>query len=318
MILLIGNTSDPSLGKILHTLSARETDYVWLRPESCPSSDLTLQVIAGKTDGRLRLGGADYLLNEFTGVYVAPDAFRQMMGRGTGARHEPRGRVFTDLLSRWLALSPVRVINRPLSEQTAIDVHALRHAGKKLGFSLPARLVTNDAEQLKTFLHQHRLVTRRPLLGETSERQELDATAAPNLAALTQESASYEARTFGLDSLVYVIGGHVWADPGARITLGETAPEPWPGRQDNSLTELNGPCATRCRRLVKALGLGFAAVNLRRQEDGKFVLLGLDEVIGDATAEHTEAVASHIVEFLEAGTAIIDEEAADSRPPAWA
>ncbi len=313
MILIIGSERDRATQFLAEALDAGAQPFVWLRAEEAGACGLELVFAGGAMQGWLQVRGASYATNDFKGVYVASDTFGRMMGRLPGERAAQRERVLADLLARWLAMVPCRVVNRPKANAGAIDEAWLHGLARREGFAQPARLITADVDKAKAWLRRHGRATARPLLGEASEQVVATENAGEH-SGRAGESILYEEIPTGVDVRVLVVARTVWANFGADRTLEETSAEDTCLGQ--GLAKISGKWARSWGRIVRGLGLECGTLRLRQGEDGRLWLLGVTEEWDERDGVSARDTAGLLADYFIGKNWIQNKEAVDSRPPA--
>ncbi len=177
------------------------------------------------------------------------------------------------------------------------DPQAIRNAERKpyqlsvaarLGFILPATVVTNDGEAARSFAERHRVVAKAVSSGYISEPDgvqavftssltpgDLDDLSGLSLAPVTFQEHISKAS----DIRVTVVEDEVYAAE-IRSQDQESSRVDWRAAQDANLEhmthELPLTVANRCRRLVSCLGLVFGAIDLALTTDGRYIFFEIN------------------------------------------
>lgn len=184
-----------------------------------------------------------------------------------------------EALSGLAASLRVRWVNDPWREAAASHKPRQLAAAERTGLRVPHTLVTNDPERARAFLDA---AGRRPLvhkaLHATPEDWHLTRRIGPGdrarLPAVRLAPVILQEYVPGVDVRVTAVGEKLFA---AAIDARRTAsPEDFRPVFDDARVEpcrLPGAVATGIRRLLRDLGLAFAAIDLRRRDDGEHVFL---------------------------------------------
>jgi glutathione synthase/RimK-type ligase-like ATP-grasp enzyme len=182
-------------------------------------------------------------------------------------------------LSGLAAALETRWVNDPWRDSAASHkLHQLALA-RRAGLAVPSTLVTNDPEQARLFLAAagrgrvvHKALHATPEDWRTTRfvgRAELRRLSSIRLAPVI-----LQAYVPGVDVRVTAVGGALFATAiDARRT---GSPEDFRPVFDDARVapcHLPAPVARRLRRLLGALGLSYAAMDLRRRADGEHVFL---------------------------------------------
>ncbi len=173
----------------------------------------------------------------------------------------------------------VRWVNEPWSEEAASHKPRQLAAAERAGFRLPRTLVTNDPEKARAFLDAagKRSVVHKALHA-TPEDWHMTRFVGPDdrarLPAIRLAPVILQEYVPGLDLRVTVVGDRIFA---AAIDARDTrSPQDFrPVYEDARVEacELPARVAARVRALVRELGLAYAAIDLRRRDDGEHVFL---------------------------------------------
>lgn len=184
-----------------------------------------------------------------------------------------------EALSGLAASLDVRWVNQPWRDAAASHKpHQLAWA-ERLGLRVPRTLVTNDPERAGAFLEtaRRRRVVHKALHaapGDWHTTRLVGPEDRRRLPALRLAPVILQQYVPGVDVRVTAVGGKLFA---AAIDARRTrSPEDFRPAFDDARVE---PCslprevAGRLRRLLRALGLAYAAIDLRRRDDGEHVFL---------------------------------------------
>ncbi len=184
-----------------------------------------------------------------------------------------------EALSGLAASLEARWVNDPWRDAAASHKPWQLAAAERAGFRVPRTLVTNDPERARAFLDA---AGRRPVvhkaLHATPEDWHVTRRVGPEdrgrLPALRLAPVILQEYVPGVDVRVTAVGGTLFA---AAIDARDTAsPEDFRPVFDDARVEpcrLPGAVAARIRKLLRALGLSYAAIDLRRRDDGEHVFL---------------------------------------------
>ncbi len=185
----------------------------------------------------------------------------------------------TEALAGLAASLRVRWVNDPWREDAASRKPLQLAAAARVGLALPRTLVTNDVERARAFLDARRgTPTIQKALHATPEdwrptRFIQDGDQA-DLEALLFTPVILQEHVAGVDIRVTAVGDRLFA---AAIDARETrSPQDFRPVFDQARVE---PCelppdvAARLRALLDEFGLAYAAIDLRRRDDGEHVFL---------------------------------------------
>lgn len=279
MIVAISDPSDGHARAVLATLRARRVRAVLLDVAELPRR------------GRISLGYGgvrDAVVATRAGRIRAADVTAVWWRRPRALVADPRAGAAAarfavhqtaEALQGLASTLRARWVNDPWREAVASrKPHQLAEA-QRLGLAVPPTLVTNDAGRARRFLRAHgpgRAVQKA--LTATPEdwypTRLVGADDARRLRSLRHGPVILQAYVPGVDVRVTVVGRSMFAaEIDARATR---SPEDFRPVFDDARVApcaLPPPVARRLRALVSALGLRYAAVDLRRRDDGEHVFL---------------------------------------------
>jgi hypothetical protein len=173
-------------------------------------------------------------------------------------------------------------MNDPWRDEVASHKPRQLALAEALGLAVPPTLVTSDPEAARAFLAAHRKggAIHKALHATPDDWRPTRRVGKPDLErleALPLAPAIFQAYVPGVDVRVTAVGRRLFA---AAIDARRTAsPDDfrlgWDEARVSPLT-LPAPLATRLLRLVAALGLEYAAIDLRRRPDGRWAFLELN------------------------------------------
>ncbi|HTN50794.1 MAG TPA: alpha-L-glutamate ligase [Anaeromyxobacter sp.] len=178
----------------------------------------------------------------------------------------------------WASLR-VRWVNEPWADDAASHKPRQLAAAVRAGLPVPRTLVTNDPDRARGFLRglgRTRAVWKA--LHCTPEdwypTRLLGPRSRPDLASLRDAPAILQAYVPGMDVRVTAVGGRLFAaEIDARRTRSPHDFRPVFDEARVARCTLPAGIARRLRALLADLGLAYAAVDLRRRENGEHVFL---------------------------------------------
>jgi hypothetical protein len=286
VILIVTNRSDHTADWLILELQRRRSEYVRFNTEDYPGDVRLAWTPSGGQllklrDREIDLGqvGAVWYRRPMppaAGLWSSPQRARWAMGE---SREALRG-VWRTLDALW--------VNHPDHNRLAGSKQHQLCRAQDLGFVVPASLVSNDRDDVRAFAAEHGLLICKPL-GEG--RLELEDEERTFFTSRLKLDADDPLDDFGpepylvqelikkqYDLRVTVIGEHVF---GVRIDS-QAVPEgkiDWRQagvRAPHAPEELPADLAERCLELVRAYGLEFAAIDLVRARDGRYVFLEIN------------------------------------------
>jgi glutathione synthase/RimK-type ligase-like ATP-grasp enzyme len=171
----------------------------------------------------------------------------------------------------------VRWVNDPWRDAAASHKPRQLALAERIGLRVPATLVTNDPRRARAFLAKRRKAVHKTLhgLGETWRPTRLVQPAdRARLDALRWAPVVFQEYVPGVDVRVTVVGDQLFAtEIDVRRTRSPEDFRPVWREAPVAPCELPEGVARRLRALVSELDLRFAAIDLRRRDDGEHLFL---------------------------------------------
>jgi glutathione synthase/RimK-type ligase-like ATP-grasp enzyme len=280
VIVAVSHRSDDHAAPVLEALRRLGEDAVVLDTAALPARG-TISAAFGVRGVHARIRGPHGLIRaeDVTAIWWRrPRPLRA--SRGLAADHADFALRQTDEALCGLAASlSVRWVNDPWRDRAASHKPHQLAAAARSGLRVPRTLVTNDPERAREFLAA---AGRRPIvhkaLHATPEDWRTTRLVGPGdrrrLGSMRLAPVILQEYVAGVDVRVTAVGGALFA---AAIDARDTSsPHDFRPAFDEARVE---PCrlpsgvAGGLRALLGALGLSYAAIDLRRREDGEHVFL---------------------------------------------
>jgi glutathione synthase/RimK-type ligase-like ATP-grasp enzyme len=252
-------------------LENRDANFLLLNQREFAHCSIEFEVEGGAVTGELRVGDRSYRLEEFRAAYsrlMDDRCLPELAGHAENSPLRLRCRGFHDTLTRWLEISPARVVNRcgPMATNGSkpYQIQLIRDQG----FLVPETLVTNDPELVREFRSRHGRIIYKSISSVRSIVQTMEDADDGRLENLRWCPAQFQAFVDGTNIRVHTVGGEVFATAActdatdyryASRQTGESA--------ELREAELDPELAERCLNLSKSLGLDFAGIDLKVTPD---------------------------------------------------
>ncbi|WP_248961631.1 MvdC/MvdD family ATP grasp protein [Sphaerisporangium perillae] len=294
MILVLTCDGDEHAEQVVDLLSAGGADVVVFDPAAYPTQ-ATLEIAHPETGPARRVlhgGGRRVALDEVTAFWyrrpMNPVAHPEIASRPYAAYVEEECRVVSESL--WDSLDCLAVpASRPVIDRAGRKPYQLEQA-RRLGFELPATLVTTDPETFLDFYDRHegRVITK-PVHGNQPEGtdERFGRFAAPVSTADVGYAGALRfcpviAQAYvpkRVEIRVTVAGTRVFAAEIHSQVSNHTKYD-WrhydPGATPIMEHDLPGETSARCVALVESLGLTYGAIDLILTPDGRYVFLEIN------------------------------------------
>lgn len=312
MILLVGIPSEPplemvhdalrELGAPVLLLNQRHATECSIGFRSAPDPALPIQ-------GELIIGGERVPLDAITGVYARPmddTMLPEVADEPEGSPVRARVRTLHDLLMRWLDVAPGVIVNRPSPMASNGSKPYQSRLIARAGIDVPTTLVTDDPAEVLAFVERHHRVIFKSVSGVRSIVREVTPEDAARVELVRTCPVQFQAYVPGVDVRVHVVGERVFATR----ALTDRTDYRYAARQGGSTeleaTTLDPKLEARCIRLAADLGLEFAGIDLRIDDDGHAVCFEVNPCPAYSFYQaHTgqpiaQAVAEHLMRAMPA------------------
>jgi hypothetical protein len=269
VILLAGVPNEGPLARVRAALEEAGAPHV-LFDQSVPGTELLLCGGGGGLDGVLRApGGIEVPVAAFRAAYTRMLDHRRLPAYGSApAALRSAADGSNAALSTCLELLPGLVLNRAAAMASNRSKPYQLELIRRLGFGVPATLVTNDPELVRAFRARHGRVVFKSASAVRSIVTELDDDGMARLAAIRACPVQFQALVEGLDVRVHVVGERVFAtacdSPVVDYRYADGAARLAP-------FELPEETASRCVALAQSLDLPLAGIDLKRRADGGWI-----------------------------------------------
>lgn len=280
MIVAVSHAQDDHAAPVLAALRRRGEDVVLLDTGELPGRATISLEVGGRSPGATIRGSHGAIrARDVTAVWWRrPRPLRAARGL-TADDADFAVRQADEALSGLAASLDVRWVNDPWRDRAASHKPRQLAAARQAGLAVPRTLVTNDPERARAFLDAageravvHKALHATPedwrttrLVGRADRRRLASVRFAPLI---------FQEYVAGVDVRVTAVGGALFA--AAIDARGTSSPEDFRPAFREARVEpcaLPASVASRLRALVGALGLSYAAIDLRRRDDGAHVFL---------------------------------------------
>ncbi len=269
-VLLWGMPSEETLASVESALSEAGTPTFFLDQRASLLTELDLEV--GETvTGTLRVQGRSLDLASVTAAYVRPFDGRNLpwiAAAGTGSPDYRHVVALEAAMWTWADLAPSFVLSRPSAMASNGSKPYQLELILRLGWDVPATLVTTDAAAVEAFWEKHGAVIYKSVSGVGSKVARLGPEHRGRLSDLAACPTQFQEHIRGVDHRVHVVGDAALACE-VRCDADDYRQ---PGAHPLTLRacELPPEIAARCVALAAALRLPLAGIDLRRTPDDRW------------------------------------------------
>jgi len=271
MILLCGIPSEAPLAMVGAALDRQGTAYRVFNQRLVSRCRFSWEITHSGIDGVLDLDGESHRLADIGGVYLRLMDDRLLPElKGLPDESAPRrhARAFHDAVFRWSEVAPGRVVNRaePQGSNSSKPYQAQLIA--RYGFLVPETLITNDPEQVRSFLAEHGTLVYKSMSGVRSIVERLNPADLERLDQIRWCPVQFQVFVPGTNIRVHVIGQEAFATE----IVSDVTDYRYATKQGSSATlraiELPDRVVERCVLMAEGLGLAFAGIDLKLTPDG--------------------------------------------------
>ncbi len=271
MILLGGIPSETPLAMVADQLTELGAPFVMFNQRRFAEYRIEYDIVAGQLDGWLALNGDRHDLSSFTAAFARLMDDRLLPELNDEPEESPSRlgcRAIHDALTRWLEITPARVVSRYGSMGSNGSKPYQAQLITAHGFKTPETLVTNDPEAVRAFRRQHGRIIYKSVSGLRSIVTEFEEEDDSRLEAIRFCPTQFQALVEGLDVRVHVIGDEVFA---TAIESNGTDYRYASGNGGEArLSPIQAPEEVKRRAVALAadLGLPLAGIDLMIDRDG--------------------------------------------------
>jgi hypothetical protein len=266
VILLWGLPEEEPLAAVDHALRAFGAKTVMINQRRA----LSTHVFPQPGGSVLRQPDQVLPLADVTAAYLRPYPFPPRITQDGPVRlvaHRHVARVESELW-QWAAATTATVVNRPEPAASNSTKPMQTRVAKACGFRVPETLVTNDAEQARSFAARHGEVIYKAAGGTRTLTGLLDLADTRRLERLGTCPTYFQKYISGINVRVHVVGTEVFP-----VEITSDAVDYRKDIQNMVPARLPEHVADTCRAVTKALGLLVAGIDLIRSPEGEWYFL---------------------------------------------
>jgi glutathione synthase/RimK-type ligase-like ATP-grasp enzyme len=272
MILLWGLPEDPSLAAVYKELLLLDSPVVFLNQRETQNLEMEL-LIDSHISGKIRTKDQEIGLNSIDALYLRPydmhavPEFNILSESNTDSTHAD---YFEDCMFIYSELTSSLVINRPaaMASNTSKPYQSMQIVSA--GFDIPDTLITTDAAAVLEYWTKYGTIIYKSISGIRSNVSRFTSRHIERLNNIAWCPTQFQEYIPGDDYRIHIVGNSVFA---CQI-ISEADDYRYP---ENGLSvemhtcSLPGYVEKRCRKLVAAMGLVVAGVDLRNNPDGRWI-----------------------------------------------
>jgi RimK-like ATP-grasp domain len=266
MILICGIPSESPIQLVSEALDELGIPYTLFNQRLFADTHIHFEIINGQVIGMLLIGQQHLPLEDIVGVYTRlmdDQSMPELRGLPMHAPERLNSRALHDTLSRWIEITPARVVNR----STPMGSNASKPYQLQLisehGFAVPETLITNDPELVQEFHAQHGHVIYKSISSVRSIVQMLQPEDYKRLEHIRWCPTQFQAFVEGNNVRVHVVDREVFATKIISAATDYRYAHQQGSTADLFPIELDAELTEKCIHLAHALNLPFAGIDLK-------------------------------------------------------
>lgn len=276
MILLCGIPTEPPLRYVIEAAEHDGLDFALFNQRDSPYTELAVGIADGQITGSIRLREDVFALEEFTGTYLRLMQWQQLpenqpsRSGGTDPQQFERSRLLHECLIDWTELTAGRVLNRmsATASNASKPFQALHIAAA--GFPTIPTLITNEPEEVRSFLAAHGRVIFKSISSVRSIVCELTGERLRQLERIRVLPTQFQSFIDGINIRVHVVGDDVFP---TEIKT-DAVDYRYAGRDqlsvEMSVIQLPPEIEEKCIQLSKRLDLPLCGIDLKLARSGDY------------------------------------------------
>jgi len=267
MILLCGIPSETPLRMVAERLRASGADVLVFNQRRFTDCEMQFEVANGRVSGNFRMQDQIYPLESFRSVYARMMDDRclpELEGEPDDSQQRVDCRGFHEALTRWMEITPQRVINRVGAMASNISKPYQAQLIRKHGFLIPETLITNDPELVREFHARHGKLIYKSISAARSIVETLSESDFERMQQIRWCPTQFQQFIEGTNLRVHVVAEHVFATAvETKATDYRYAARQSGKHAELREVELSDELAERCVNLTRGLGLVFSGIDFK-------------------------------------------------------
>ena len=263
MVLLCGIPGDKPFEMIADALDKIGSPYIILNQQQFLNMEICCAVTNKGFNGELRIGNDLYPLQNFSGVYNRMVGWQELpsLKEASPAGQEHCAN-FHELLFNWLEIAECRVMNTNSAMSSNCSKPYQSIAIAKMGFKIPATLITNEPGAVAGFYTDKKTVIFKSISGVRSIVHELEPVALARLPMIQTCPTMFQEKLTGNNLRVHVVGEKCFAHIVTSDIVDYRYAATKGGTANIEAYELDDEIEKACIGLSKELRLPLAGIDL--------------------------------------------------------
>jgi hypothetical protein len=281
-ILLCGIPSEPPLRLVASAAAASGISYWLFNQREASRVELACWWEGGQAGGRLRQAEVEIELHHLSGVYLRLMDYQDLpeyrqAGPGPADRSVVQSHIsgLHQTLQDWLEAAELRVMNRSSAMGSNLSKPYQSQIIARVGFAIPATLVTNDPLQARQFIETYERVIYKSISSQRSIVQQISAHRNPAgyqiLEKIRSLPTQFQAFIPGENVRIHVVGERVFP---TRVHS-QAIDYRYASREGLDIAmeavQLDVDISARCLELARLLNLPLCGIDLKLTPQGEWV-----------------------------------------------
>ncbi|GAA4271591.1 hypothetical protein U6A24_13475 [Aquimarina gracilis] len=264
MILICGIPTETPVALLIQQLENNKLPYLLFNQRDFISTNMVYKIVNGKIQGTIRLNDSTVDLNKITGVYNRLINFMSIPEyedtKDEAVRHHCAK--LHDTINQWLEVTDAKVVNKNSSMISNMSKPFQTQLISDFDLDIPETIITNQPEEVVSFLKEKERVIYKSASGVRSIVQELTEEDIPKLKKICWCPTQFQEYVEGNNIRVHVLGDQVFS------TLIKSSATDYRYDSDTEYIPVNLPDTINraCIALTKSLDMCFSGVDLKYDE----------------------------------------------------
>jgi glutathione synthase/RimK-type ligase-like ATP-grasp enzyme len=306
MILIAGLPGESPVRLVIEAAQEAKIPFVLFDQHKAHSYEMCLRCVDNRISGMLQIGGIDYLLDDFDGVYC------RVMDYQFLPEHLPSKKVFVgneaaekskwihERLLQWLDVAKCRLMNPPANGWSNISKPYQIQLIASSGLLVPPTCVTNQVDALREFQRASGGVIYKSISSARSIVKALEGVDTLSLDKLRFLPTQFQKKLQGMNVRVHVAGDSVFATSAATDVVDYRYTAREGGELEMNSFKLPDEIREHCLLLSRKLGLPLCGIDLFLTTEGAYYCFEVNPSPGYSFYEQTtgQKISSAIVQWL--------------------
>jgi glutathione synthase/RimK-type ligase-like ATP-grasp enzyme len=309
MILIAGIPTEPPVKFVTDAAIATGIPYVLFNQREAHHYEMSLQYMNNQFQGFIRIGGQEYDLAKFTGIYMRmmeyyylPEIKNKVFNYIGDALAEKSIAIHQQFLN-WLEIASCRILNRPSDMLSNMSKPFQYQIISSSGLRIPPTCITSDEQVVLQFRTKYKNLIYKSISSARSIVQEFTQNKMKQLRKVRNLPTQFQQKLMGTNIRVHVVGETLFATKIETPVVDYRYAERENEKTNLLPVQLPKQIKKRCFKLSQTLNLPLCGIDLFRTMDGVYYCFEVNPSPGFSyyQANTGQDIASAIVTYLEYG-----------------